>query len=75
MKDKREILEDINNKMKFFLRLKAKEFLEDKDSKEQIKSLSSMGFKPMEISEILGKTKNNVNTQLSQLREKGEIDD
>ena len=70
----KDLLKSIDNRLKWLIRLQVKQSLEDKKSKEQIKTLYRMGFEPGEIGEMLDKTKNNVSAQISQMRSKGEID-
>lgn len=75
MTDEKEILEDIDNKLKWLIRLQAQPVLEDETSKGKIKTLYRMGFDRQEIADILDKTPNNVGAQLSQMRSAGELDE
>lgn len=74
MSEEAEILKEIDAKLKGIIRLLAADKLEDYSSKEQIKRLHKMGLEPKEIAETLGKTPNNIRTQLSQLRQEDEIE-
>lgn len=75
MAKEKELLRSIDNRLKWLVRLQARSALEDKTSKEQVKTLYRMGFERKEIAEILDKTSNNVGTQLSQLRSAGQLDE
>ena len=67
-----KLLEKIN----LLIKLTTLNIVKDKDYKEQIELLSSVGVKPKEIADLLGKTPNNVRVTLSQIRKnkgKGKI--
>ena len=55
-------------KIDLLVKLTALNIVKDKDYKEQIELLSSIGLKPKEIADLLGKTPNNVRVRLSQIR-------
>ncbi len=59
-----EILEELRRITKIL----AKTATRDQTQKEQIKTLSDVGFQPKEIAELLGTTGNTVNVALSAMR-------
>lgn len=56
------------NKLDILIKLTAVNIVQNKDFKEQVRLLSSIGLQPKEIADILGKTSNNVRVTLSTLR-------
>lgn len=56
------------NKLDILIKLTAVNVVQNKDFKEQVRLLSSIGLQPKEIADILGKTSNNVRVTLSILR-------
>jgi DNA-directed RNA polymerase specialized sigma24 family protein len=58
----------ILEKLDLLVKLTALNIIKDKDFKEQVKLLSSIGLQPKEIADLLGKTPNNVRVTLSQIR-------
>jgi len=59
-------------KIDLLVRLTALNIIKDKDFKEQVSLLSSIGLKPKEIANLLGKTPNNVRVTLSLLKKSKE---
>jgi len=59
-----EILEELRRITKILAKIATK----DQIQKEQIKTLSDIGFQPKEIAELLGTTGNTVNVALSEMR-------
>lgn len=55
-------------KICLLVKLTALNIVKDKDYKKQVELLSSIGLKPKEIADLLGKTPNNVRVTLSQIR-------
>ena len=65
------ILEEISLKMDRLIKLQSLSFLKEVESEqEKIKTLDSLGFRPVEIATILDKSQENVRVVLSQLRKK-----
>lgn len=65
MSDENKIM---NEKMDILIKLTAANVIQNKDFKEQVRLLSSVGLQPKEIADILGKTPNNVRVTLSFIR-------
>ncbi len=63
-----EINIKILEKLDLLVKLTALNIIKDKDFKEQVKLLSSIGLQPKEIADLLGKTPNNIRVTLSQIR-------
>jgi len=65
-------MNDINlkilEKLDLLVKLTTLSIVKDKDFKEQVKLLSSVGFKPKEIADLLGTTPNSVRVTLSRIR-------
>ena len=59
-----KILEELRRITKILAKIATK----DQIQKEQIKTLSDIGFQPKEIAELLGTTGNTVNVALSEMR-------
>lgn len=59
-----EILEELRRITKIL----AKTATIDQTQKEQIKTLSEIGFQPKEIADLLGTTRNTVSVALSEMR-------
>jgi len=66
MKD--EIGYQILDRLNVLIKLTLLGFLKDMEFKEQVRILVTIGLKPKEIAEILGKTPNNVRVMLSYIR-------
>jgi len=61
-------------KIDLLVKLTTLNVVKDKDYKEQVKLLSSVGLKPKEIADLLGTTPNSVRVTLSRIRKgKGKI--
>jgi DNA-directed RNA polymerase specialized sigma24 family protein len=63
-----EILQSIARSINLLVRLKAKELQGDRKLKDMILWLHSLGWRPAEIAEALGKTDNDVNPVISRAR-------
>lgn len=61
-------LASIDRKLDLLIRLSALKIIENKEYREQVKILGSIGLKINEIAEILGKTPNNVKVTLHYIR-------
>jgi len=61
---------EILDKLSLLVKLTAASVVDEKDFKEQVRLLSSVGLTPKEISEILGKSSNNVSVTLNYLKKK-----
>jgi len=59
-----KLLEKIN----ILVKLTTLNIIKDKNYKEQVKLLSSVGLKPKEIADLLGTTPNSVRVTLSRVR-------
>ena len=59
----------LSNKMDTVIRLLALKTVEGKELKIQVSMLSSCGFQPKQIADVLGKTPNNIRVVLHRLRE------
>jgi DNA-directed RNA polymerase specialized sigma24 family protein len=71
MSEQEQILGEISKKMDRVIRLLALNLIKDmKTQKEKILTLSSFGFGPSEIAELLGTTSGTVSVALSQARKK-----
>jgi len=63
----------LSNKMDIIIKLLAMNMVEGKQLKDQVSILSSFGFQPKQIADVLGKTPNNVRVILHRFRqERGE---
>lgn len=62
--------EEISQKLDSLVRLTALSFVADKKQQDQFILLSSAGFQPKDIAELLDTTPNNVRVGLSQMRAK-----
>lgn len=65
MADENRIMID---KVDILIKLTAANVIQNKDFKEQVRLLSSVGLQPKEIADILGKTPNNVRVTLAMIR-------
>jgi hypothetical protein len=66
-----KLLEEISKKMDKLLRLQALEVVKEITSEQgKIELLDSLGFRPIEIAQLLNKTPENINVQLSTIRKK-----
>ncbi len=64
-------VESLAKKMDILIKLTAIGALRDKNFREQVRILDSIGLKPSEIGELLGKTANNVRVTLYDIRKSG----
>lgn len=60
--------EVLTRKIDSIAKLLALNIVRDKTVTEQIDTLSKAGFRPIEIADLLGKTENQINVTLSNLR-------
>jgi len=58
----------ILEKLDTLVKLTVLNTIKDKEYKDQVELLSSIGFQPKEIADMLGKTSNSVRVTLSNLR-------
>jgi hypothetical protein len=63
-----EIETEMIDKLNLLVKLTAASVVDGKDFKQQVRLLSSVGLKPKEIADILGKTANNVSVMLNYLK-------
>lgn len=56
------------DKLNILIKLTAANAIKDKDFKEQVRLLSSVGLQPKEIADILGKNPNHISVTLFSLR-------
>jgi hypothetical protein len=59
----------LSNKIDTIIKLLAVNVVEGKQLKDQVSMLSSFGFQPKQIADMLGKTPNNIRVILHRLRE------
>jgi DNA-binding transcriptional ArsR family regulator len=69
MRTEKEILD----KLSLLVKLSAANVVDGKDFQEQVRLLSSVGLKPKEISDILGKSPNHVSVTLNYLKKRGKV--
>lgn len=75
MSNNEELLESIDNRLKWLLTLRVEEqFDENATNREKVKMLYDMGFDNSEMAEIVGTTESSIRGTVSQLRSDGEID-
>lgn len=68
-----EQFKEFNGNLKLITKLLALNLVKDyKTQKEQIITLSSFGFQPIEIADLLNTSSNSVNVALSRARKKGQ---
>jgi predicted ArsR family transcriptional regulator len=73
-KDK-ELLESIDNRLKWLLKLEVEnQFDDDATNKEKVRMLHQMGFDNPEMAEVVGTSKASIRATLSDLREEGAIE-
>lgn len=66
-----KLLQSIARSVDLLVKLKVKEAQGDRKLNEMILFLHSLGCRPIEIAEALGKTSNDVNPVISRARDKG----
>lgn len=62
--------DEILKELKSIKKLLAMQAVKDKDFREQVVSLNSLGFQPKEIGEMTGKTANAVSIALHRIKKK-----
>lgn len=71
----KELLESIDNQMKWLLRFRVEEQFDDgATNKEKVKLLYQMGFSNQEMAEMVGTSTSSIRGTVSTLRDEGEID-
>lgn len=71
----KELLESIDNRLKWLLQLRVKEQFDDgATNKEKVKLLHQMGFSNQEMAEVVGTSANSIRGTVSALRDDGDID-
>lgn len=60
----------ILEKLDILIRISATQIIEGKDFRDQVRILSSIGLKPKEIGDILGKSANNISVTLNLMKKK-----
>jgi len=71
----KELLESIDNRLKWLLQLRVEEQLDDgATNKEKAKLLYQMGFSNQEMAEVVGTSASSIRGTVSTLRDEGEID-
>jgi len=63
-----EQFKELTDKLDMIAKLIAINILQGKTVKEQVKILSSLGFRPVQIATLLGKSQNYINVLLHELR-------
>ena len=61
---------EILKKLNLLVKLTAAQLVDNKDFKEQVRLLASVGLGPKDIADILGKTANNVSVMLNYINKK-----
>jgi DNA-directed RNA polymerase specialized sigma24 family protein len=71
----KELLESIDNRLKWLLQLRVEEQFDDgATNKEKVKLLHQMGFSSQEMAEVVGTSASSIRGTVSTLRDEGEID-
>lgn len=71
----KELLESIDNRLKWLLQLRVEEQFDDgATNKEKVKLLYQMGFSSQEMAEVVGTSASSIRGTVSTLRDDGEID-
>ena len=71
----KELLESIDNRLKWLLQLRVEEQFDDgATNKEKVKLLYQMGFSNQEMAEVVGTSASSIRGTVSTLRDDGEID-
>lgn len=71
----KELLESIDNRLKWLLRFRVDEQFDDgATNKEKVKLLYRMGFSNQEMAEVVGTSGSSIRGTVSTLRDEGEID-
>jgi DNA-directed RNA polymerase specialized sigma24 family protein len=71
----KELLESIDNRLKWLLQLRVEEQFDDSaTNKEKVKLLYQMGFSNKEMAEVVGTSSSSIRGTVSTLREEGVIE-
>lgn len=71
----KELLESIDNRLKWLLQLRVEEQFDDgATNREKVKLLYQMGFSNQEMAEVVGTSASSIRGTVSTLRDEGEID-
>lgn len=71
----KELLESIDNRLKWLLQLRVEDQFDDgATNKEKVKLLYQMGFNNQEMAEVVGTSASSIRGTVSTLRDEGEID-
>jgi transposase len=71
----KELLESIDNRLKWLLQLRVEEQFDDgATNKEKVKLLHQMGFSSKEMAEVVGTSASSIRGAVSTLRDEGEIE-
>jgi len=71
----KELLESIDNRLKWLLQLRVEEQFDDgATNKEKVKLLHQMGFSSQEMAEVVGTSASSIRGTVSTLRDEGEIE-
>ena len=74
-RSQKDILESIDNRLKYLLKLQAKEnFDEEATIKQKVKQLHPMGFSNQEMADIIGTTSKTVAARKSDLKSEDKIE-
>ena len=69
-----DLLQSIDNRLKWLLQLRVEEHFDDgATNKEKVKKLYQMGFENDEMAEVVGTSAASIRATLSDLRSQGEI--
>ena len=68
----KEQFQDISSKLDTIIKLLALNSIEGKDPKKQVLILSSFGFQPKQIADILNEKRSTIRTRLSRARKENE---
>lgn len=73
-KDRIELLNSIDNRLKWLLQLRVEEQFDDSaTNQEKIRMLYQMGFSNQEMAEVVGTSEGSIRGTISKLRKEGEI--
>jgi len=74
--ESKELLQSIDNRLKWLLQLEVKEQFDDgATNKQKVKVLHQMGFETDEMAEVIGTSDSSIRGTLSTLRSEGEVAD
>jgi hypothetical protein len=63
-------LSEISEKLEILIKLSVAKYIDGKEFSDQVRVLNQIGFSPKRISEITGKTANNVSVTINNLKKK-----